>query len=319
MEDLNRSTNKSTMPRNKKEHIAVVLKGMAMGAADIVPGVSGGTIALIAGIYQEFVDALKSFSSVFGVIKKDGLKAAWNHVNGSFLLTLFIGITISLLGLVQLIKYALSNHPILLWSFFFGLILASCYFVGKMISQWNFASILALIFGTTLIYFVTSFSPAETTTAPWFVFLSGMLAICAMILPGISGSFILVLLGKYKYIIESLSELNLSVIITFVAGCVVGLLSFSHLLSWMLKKYHNFSMALLTGFMIGSLNKIWPWKNTLEWGVDRHGEKMAIIQENVLPQNLIGDPQIISATLLALFGAVLIILLELTAKQKSDS
>jgi len=145
-----------------------------------------------------------------------------------------------------------------------------------------------------------------------------MIAICAMILPGISGSFILVLLGKYKYIIESLSELNFTVIITFAAGCVVGLLSFSHLLSWMLKKHHNFTMALLTGFMIGSLNKIWPWKNTLEWGVDRHGEKIALVQDNVLPQNFVeGEAQLLSAILLALFGAVLIILLELTAKKKS--
>tara|TARA_B100001063_G_C16779126_1_gene569342 strand:+ start:29659 stop:30585 length:927 start_codon:yes stop_codon:yes gene_type:complete len=306
------------MQRSKRESIQLALKGMAMGAADIVPGVSGGTIALIAGIYEEFVDALKSFSSVLGVLKKEGLKAAWKHINGSFLITLFSGIIISLLGLVQFIKFALVNHPILLWSFFFGLILASCYFVGKLVTKWNILSILALIAGTVSIYLITTFSPAETTTAPWFVFISGMIAICAMILPGISGSFILVLLGKYKYIIESLSELNVTVIITFAAGCVVGLLSFSHLLSWMLKKHHNFTMALLTGFMIGSLNKIWPWKNTLEWGVDRHGEKIALVQDNVLPQHFVeGEAQLLSAILLALFGAVLIILLELTAKKKS--
>lgn len=306
------------MQRSKRESIQLALKGMAMGAADIVPGVSGGTIALIAGIYEEFVDALKSFSSVLGVLKKDGIKAAWKHINGSFLITLFSGIIISLLGLVQFIKFALLNYPILLWSFFFGLILASCYFVGKLVTKWNILSILALIAGTISIYLITTFSPAETTTAPWFVFISGMIAICAMILPGISGSFILVLLGKYKYIIESLSELNFTVIITFAAGCVVGLLSFSHLLSWMLKKHHNFTMALLTGFMIGSLNKIWPWKNTLEWGVDRHGEKIALVQDNVLPQHFAeGEAQLLSAILLALFGAVLIILLELTAKKKS--
>jgi len=306
------------MQRSRRESIQLALKGMAMGAADIVPGVSGGTIALIAGIYEEFVDALKSFSSVLGVLKKDGIKAAWKHINGSFLITLFSGIIISLLGLVQFIKFALLNYPILLWSFFFGLILASCYFVGKLVTKWNILSILALIAGTISIYLITTFSPAETAAAPWFVFISGMIAICAMILPGISGSFILVLLGKYKYIIESLSELNFTVIITFAAGCVVGLLSFSHLLSWMLKKHHNFTMALLTGFMIGSLNKIWPWKNTLEWGVDRHGEKIALVQDNVLPQHFVeGEAQLLSAILLALFGAVLIILLELTAKKKS--
>lgn len=289
---------------------------MAMGAADIVPGVSGGTIALIAGIYEEFVNALKSFSSVIPVLTKSGIAAAWKHVNGNFLLALFIGIGISLLTLVKLIKYTLVEHPILLWAFFFGLILASIYYVGKQVNSWNLSNILSLLIGTALIFGITTISPAETSTALVFVFLSGMLAICAMILPGISGAFILVLLGKYAYIIEALSEFNFTVVVTFAAGCVLGLLSFSHFLSWMLKRYYNITIALLTGFMIGSLNKIWPWKKVLEWGVDRHGEKKAILEENVLPQAFEGDNQFLLALILALIGLGLIVLLEELAGKK---
>lgn len=291
-----------------------------MGAADIVPGVSGGTIALISGIYEEFINALKSFSSVLFVLKENGLKAAWLHVNGPFLAALFGGIGVSLITLVKFIKYALENHPILLWAFFFGLILASCYFVGKQVKTWNFSKVMALIIGTLSIYFVTLLGPAETSTSYWFIFISGMLAICAMILPGISGAFILVLLGKYAYIIESLSDLNLAVVASFGTGCIAGLLSFSHLLSFLLRKYHDLTIALLCGFMVGSLNKIWPWKNTLSWGFDRHGDRIPVNQENVLPNQLLdGEPQIISALALAGIGFALIFVLEIWASKKNHA
>lgn len=307
------------MSKLKKDYLIIALKGMAMGAADIVPGVSGGTIALIAGIYEEFIDALKSFSTAFGVLRKDGFVAAWKHINGNFLIALFAGIAVSLLSLVQFIKYSLREHPILLWAFFFGLVLASCYFVGKRVNSWNWSSIIALVFGTVAVYLVTTVGPAETSTATWFIFVSGMLAICAMILPGISGAFILVLLGKYSYIIEALGALNFKVIITFGIGAITGLLSFSHFLSFMLKRYHNFTIALLTGFMIGSLNKIWPWKNTLSWGVDRHGESIAIMQENVLPSQLtVGNANFELAILLAVIGFGLIVVLELVAAKKES-
>jgi len=308
------------MTRTRKEYISIVLKGMAMGAADIVPGVSGGTIALIAGIYEEFINALKSFSSALIVLKNEGIPATWKHINGNFLLALFSGIALSLISLVQFIKFALAEHPILLWSFFFGLIVASVYFVGKRVEKWDAKSSLSLIIGAISIYFITTIGPVETSTSLWFVFLSGMLAICAMILPGISGAFILVLLGKYAYVIEAVSDLNIAVVATFAAGCITGLLSFSHFLSFMLRRFHNMTIALLTGFMIGSLNKIWPWKNTLEWGLDRHGEKMAVVQENVLPQNLIdSDPQVLFASLLAIFGFTLIFALELFAAKKTKA
>lgn len=304
------------MKRSLKDYALISLKGMGMGAADIVPGVSGGTIALITGIYEEFIDSLKSFSSALLVLKKDGLKAVWEHVNGNFLIALFIGIAISLLSLVKVIKYALEFHPILLWSFFFGLIVISCYYVGKEVKKWNLPSILGLVIGTVLIYYVTSISPAETSDSLLFVFIAGMLAICAMILPGISGAFILVLLGKYKYIIAALEGFKLDVIAVFGAGCVVGILSFSHFLSFMLKKYHDLTIAVLTGFMIGSLNKIWPWKNTLSWTTDRHGEEIPLEQLNVLPADLTdAEPQVLYAVLLMLTGFALILILEQTAKK----
>mgnify|MGYP003676983682 CR=1 FL=1 len=226
----------------KRSSAIISLKGMGMGAADIVPGVSGGTIALIAGIYEEFVNTLKSFNlGAIKALKEDGLKGFWTHINGSFLVALVLGIGISLISMVKLIKYLLEVHPVLIWSFFFGLIVASAIFVAKTITK------------------------------------------CAMVLPGISGSFILVLLGKYAYIIESLSQFKLDVIALFGVGCVTGLLSFSHLLSWLLKSYHNLTMAILTGFMIGSLNKIWPWKKTLSYMTDRHGEQKPLEQINLLP------------------------------------
>lgn len=300
-----------------KSSVLIALKGIAMGAADIIPGVSGGTIALITGIYEQLIDSLKSFTALPKVLFKEGVAAAWKHINGNFLVALFLGIAISFLSLVHFIKFALEEHPILLWSFFFGLIVASCYFVGLRVSKWDIGSILGLILGTILVYFLTTISPAETSTAPWFIFISGMLAICAMILPGISGAFILVLLGKYKFIIESLSDLRLDVVIIFALGCGVGLLSFSHFLSFMLRRFHNFTIALLTGFMIGSLNKIWPWKNTLEWGSDRHGEIIPIIQKNVMPHDLNGESFLGLAIAMALIGLLSIFALEKLAAQKS--
>ncbi len=303
-----------------KTYGPIVLKGMGMGAADIVPGVSGGTIALITGIYEEFIDALKSFSSVLPLLKKGDIKGVWSHVNGNFLLALFTGIAISLLSLAVFIKYALANHAVLLWSFFFGLIIASCYYVGKTVSKWSASSSMGLLIGAISIFYISGLNPGETSHGLPYVFLAGMLAICAMILPGISGAFILVLLGKYNYIISSLSELRIDVIAVFGAGCLVGILSFSHLLSYMLKKHHNTSIAVLTGFMIGSLNKIWPWKNTLSWRIDRHGEEIPGIQENVFPSEFAaGEPQLGLAILLIIAGFLLIFGLEEMGKKFKKS
>jgi len=282
-----------------------------MGAADVVPGVSGGTIAFITGIYEELIQSLKSINAkAVQKLFKEGIASAWKHINGNFLVVLFAGIIISFLSLARVINYLLETQPILVWSFFFGLILASALLIGKSITKWNIAVIIGLIAGAVIAYYITVVSPAETSEAHWFIFLSGAIAICAMILPGISGSFILLLMGKYKFIIESISALKIDVILVFILGCLTGLLSFSRLLSWMFKHYKELTIAILTGFMIGSLNKVWPWKITLETTIDRHGEIIPLIQKSVFPARFEGDPNLLWACVAALAGFVVIWILD---------
>ena len=297
--------------RTNKQYALLVLKGMGMGAADVVPGVSGGTIAFISGIYEELINTLKSIDiAAFKLLIAFKLKDFWKAINGSFLAAVFAGIAISVLSLAKLLTYLLENHAVLLWSFFFGLILASALLVGRKIKKWNIGSIVALIVGAIIAFYITIAAPASTPTTLWFVFFSGALAICAMILPGISGSFILLLLGQYRYILDSISALRADVLAVFLAGCAIGLLSFSRLLSWMFAKYHDLTVALLTGFMIGSLNKVWPWKTVLEYRINSHGESVPFLEDNVLPGAFEGEPLVLYASLLAIFGFALIYYLE---------
>lgn len=293
-----------------------------MGAADVVPGVSGGTIAFITNIYEELLNSIRSFNlDAFKALKENGIAGFWKHINGNFLVALFIGIATSILTLSKLILYLLATHPILIWSFFFGLIVASALYIAKEIKKWRTATILSFIIGTAIAYLITIFSPAETPTALWFIFLSGALAICAMILPGISGSFILLLLGKYEYIFTALKELKLEVIFTFMLGCIIGLLSFSRVLSWMFKYYRDLTIALLSGFMLGSLNKVWPWKETISTRINSHGEAVPVIQKNISPahfENLSGEANLLGyAIILCLFGFLLVLALEKIAKSKN--
>jgi putative membrane protein len=304
------------MNRGFKEYLAITLKGMGMGAADVVPGVSGGTIAFISGIYEELINSIKSINlKALQKLFKEGFVAFWKHVNGSFLLALFTGISISVLTLAKIIEIILINHPILIWSFFFGLIIASAIFVAKKITRWKTATFISIVAGTAIAFYITMVSPAETTTAYWFVFISGALAICAMILPGISGSFILLLLGKYQFVLNAVNEAKLDVIAILGIGAVVGLLSFSNLLSWLLRKYHDFTVALLAGFMIGSLNKIWPWKVALETFIDSHGVVKPLVESNVTPAKYAlstgSEPMLFPAILLATAGFMIIYLVEI--------
>jgi putative membrane protein len=300
----------------------LILKGMGMGAADVVPGVSGGTIAFITGIYEELVHSIKNIN--FGTIStlwKQGLPAFWKAVNGNFLGSVVGGILISVLTLARILEYLLLNHPILIWSFFFGLIIGSAIFVARAIGKWNTGTVISLLAGIAIAWLITSITPAETSEAYWFIFLSGALAICAMILPGISGSFILLLLGKYQFILNALNEGKISIIAALMIGALTGIIAFSHLLSWLLQKFHHLTIAVLAGFMIGSLNKIWPWKITVETYIDSHGEMRPLLQDNVLPGRFISetgaDSQILWAVLLALSGFLLIFLFEgMSKKQK---
>jgi putative membrane protein len=311
------------MQRTFKENITLFSKGIAMGAADVVPGVSGGTIAFISGIYEELLGSIRSVNGkAFQLLASFKIKEFWSHINGNFLVVLLAGIGTSVLSLSRVIIFLLSNYPEMLWSFFFGLVVASAVVVSRKITKWTIGVVIAGIIGTAIAYYITVASPAETPTATWFIFLSGAIAICAMILPGISGSFILVLLGKYEYILNAVKDLSLSTIITFAAGCIVGILAFSHVLNWMLKKYFNVTVALLTGFMVGSLNKVWPWKEVLTTYTTSKGELKPLLEQNVSPLNYLEitgkEPYLLTCILLAAFGFVLVYFLEkLTARKEA--
>lgn len=306
------------MSRSIKDYLVITLKGMAMGAADVVPGVSGGTIAFISGIYEELLGSIASINfDLLKTLKNEGFASAWKKVNGNFLLALFIGIFISIVSLAKIIKWLLENEPILLWSFFFGLILASILFIGKQIKKWDFKSVLFLIAGAVLAFYITTLNPMVSEhSSPWFMFLAGALAICAMILPGISGAFILVLLGAYKPILEAVNNRDFKVIAIVGLGAIVGLLSFSKLLKWMFKNYKDITLAVLTGFIIGSLNKIWPWKETISWRMNSKGIEVPFKQESVSPFTYNGDSQILIAILMVVVGFGLILLLEKLAVTK---
>lgn len=306
------------MNRKVKDYIVIGLKGMAMGAADVVPGVSGGTIAFISGIYEELLGSISNVNlGLFKTLKNEGFKIAWKQLNGNFLLSLFIGIFISILSLAKAIKYLLENEPILLWSFFFGLVLASIIYIAKQISKWNFISIIILVLGAFLAYYITTLNPlVSESSSSFYIFFAGAIAICAMILPGISGSFILVLLGAYKPVLGALNDKDFKTIFTFIAGAVIGLLSFSKVLKWLFANYKNYTLAALTGFIMGSLNKIWPWKETLTWRVNSHGVKVPFNQQSVTPFSFDGDAELSIAIVLAIVGFLLILLMEKLAVKR---
>ncbi|WP_298061290.1 DUF368 domain-containing protein [uncultured Rikenella sp.] len=280
--------------KEKRNYLMLVLKGIGMGAADVIPGVSGGTIAFITGIYEELIGSIRSFdlTAVRKLLRLD-LKGFWRHINGGFLFSVLAGIGISIFSLAKVMKYLLETHPIFVWAFFFGLIIASAWLVAREVKKWSAGTVIALVAGAVAAYFITVLSPASTPDAWWFIVLSGAVAICAMILPGISGAFILLLLGKYAYIIGAVSAFDIPVLLLFAVGAVAGIISFSHLLSWLLAKHHGMTVALLTGFMVGSLNKIWPWKETLETYTDSHGGIQPLVERNILPgtfEQITGQP-----------------------------
>lgn len=295
------------MERNIKDYLLITLRGIAMGAADVVPGVSGGTIAFISGIYQELIDSISKINlGALKILKEEGIKSAWQYVNGNFFLALFTGIGISILSLSKGIKYLLENQPIGMWSFFFGLMVASILFLWKDIKQWNFATISALISSVFVAYYITIIPPLAGNDSLFSLFLAGALAICAMILPGVSGAFILVLLGAYHTILGAIDSFDIKIISVVGLGAVAGILSFSKILKYLFEHYKNITMAGLTGFVIGSLNKVWPWKEVLESEIDAHGKKIILLEKSILPNNFHGEPQVALAIFLALAGFFLI-------------
>jgi len=299
-------------------HLLIFFRGLAMGAADVVPGVSGGTIAFITNIYERLLNGIKSVNfQALKILRKEGLTAAWKHIDGTFLLTLFVGIAISILSLSKVLKWCLYNYPQLLWAFFFGLIVASAIYILKQVEKWNAAAVVAIIAGTIVAYLITIISPTEASTDFGMVFFAGAIAICAMILPGISGSFILLLMGMYKHVLDAISDRDITFLLIFMSGCVLGLLTFSHLLSWTFKHYRNTTLAVLSGFMIGSLNKVWPWQNVVSYRTNSHGEEVPWQMTNTLPSGYEGDPYILWCILLALVGFGVVFLLERLGEQKA--
>lgn len=269
---------------NWTRYVVLALKGCAMGMADVVPGVSGGTIAFISGIYEELLDSIRRFdATALKLLVKLRFTELWNHVNGRFLVPVLLGIAIAIFSLARLMTYLLANHPIAIWSFFFGLIIASALLVARQIGHWSWSTVCSFVVGTAAAWWITVATPSETPDTWWFILLSGAIAICAMILPGISGAFILLLLGKYQFIMQAVGDLNIPVMAIFVVGAAAGIISFSHLLSWLLKHWHDMTVAALMGFMVGSLNKVWPWKEVEQTFVDSHGKIQPLVESNITP------------------------------------
>ncbi len=319
---------------NPVQHLFLFLKGIAMGAADVVPGVSGGTIAFISGIYEELINTIHNLNfSFFKTWKENGFKKAWISYNLKFLAILLSGILVSFISLAKLIGWLLENHPILVWSFFFGLIVASIIYVGKEVKTWDLKIILALLIVSIGSYYITLAEPMASPENNLYILFSGFIAIIAMILPGISGSFILLLLGSYEVVINTLNDLTTALfsgnwdllwtsmikILLFIIGAIVGIKLFSGVLNWLFKNFKNLTLAVLTGFMIGALNKVWPWKEVMSWRLNSEEIKVPLLEESVLPGNFMGDPQVPSALIAMIIGFLSIFILEQIAQKKTET
>ena len=299
-------------PNSWKSSFLLMLKGLCMGAADTVPGVSGGTIALITGIYEDLLTAIKSANAkMVACILKFDLKGALSELHIRFILSLFLGIGVAVLSLARVMSYLLAHHAMLTWSLFFGLIIASIWVVGKQVGKWTSATGVSFLAGAGVAFVIVNLMPATTPEDLWFVFVSGLLAICAMILPGLSGAFILLILGKYEFIIATLENPfvmeNIQIIIVFLAGCAFGLAGFARFLKLLLMKYHNLTLAFLTGLMFGSMRKIWPWKETLETAMI-HGKLRVLKERNIFPEAI--DSELMFAVCLIIVGFLAVLALE---------
>jgi len=295
---------------NIVKNLIVALKGFAMGAANVIPGVSGGTIALLTGIFNELIESLNALMSpkVWKLVLKGQFKEFWQAINGTFLLWLGIGVVVSVFSLAKLMEYVLHNHPVQTWAFFFGLIIVSAIFLLKDIKGWKASDLVALFAGVALGVAICFLSPTETTDALWFIAVCGAIAICTMILPGISGSFILVLLGKYDFIMSSISNLDIPVLITFAIGCALGIVAFSKFLHWLIANFEKPTLLVLIGFTLGSLVKVWPW-----------ADKAAYEAANVLSGDPAGTLHIGSAVVCALLGVAFVLVTEWLGSRKKDS
>ncbi len=319
-----------------RERSKLFLKGMAMGAADVVPGVSGGTIAFISGIYEELLASIKAIGpDTLSTLREHGPIAAWRQFNGDLLATLLAGIITSVVLLVRPITWALEHQPVLIWAFFFGLIAASVYLCGALVKKWNTTPLVGLFAGTAVAVIIGLMQAAPAQNSMLFFFFAGSIAICAMILPGISGSFILLLLGAYAPVMAAIKGLDIPIILIFGGGCLAGLMAFSRVLSWLFLRHHDVAVATLTGFLLGSLTIVWPWKEVVSVRTVHEGRPdehmVPFIQTNVWPHEyaaitandtLLGvtskEPQLAWAILLMFAGAALLLLLEHIGNRKAS-
>lgn len=292
--------------------LALFVKGFCMGASDVIPGVSGGTMALILGIYEELIQSIKAFDgALLRMVLKGHLMQALKTAPLRFLLPLGVGILTAIFTLARGLSWLLETHPVAIWSFFFGLVLASAIMVGRRIDKWTLSAFTSLLISAVGAYVMVALVPVKTPETLSFIFLCGAIAICAMILPGISGSFILVLLGKYHFILDAVGRLDILVLSVFTAGTATGIMLFVRLLNWLLKHYYQITMAALTGLMIGSLRKIWPWKSVTGIAIDGTETSTRIV--NIFPHQL--NTEVLFALGLAVFGGLVVLLLQRLAKQ----
>lgn len=305
-----------------KDSLLLYVKGMAMGAVDVVPGFSGGTVALIMGIYDRLLRAFSSMPAALVLLLKGQLVNAWKRCDATFVLIVLLGILTSVFTLAKAISFLMVAHPVLLWAFFFGLVLVSVYLVGREVRLWSWPRWINFILGLAFAIWITTAAPLQLEATPWMLFFAGAIAISAMILPGISGSFILVLLGLYPVVLGAVKNLDIAVLVVFCAGCLLGLLSFSKLLSWLLEHTRDMTMAFLAGLMLGSLGKVWPWKHTLTWQTNSAGERYPLLQENVLPGSyaqITGlDAQFLAALALSVLAVVLVLAMEWYARKQRN-
>jgi putative membrane protein len=304
--------------RSIKDYLLILLKGLCMGAADVVPGVSGGTIALLTGVYEEWLQSLKRCTpAVLLMLKREGIVKTWRHINGNFLLALFGGILISLKTFAAIVLIAMENYPILVWAFFSGLLVTSVIHLLRGQRGWGKTEAVGVVVGIAFVLAISLMAPAQLPGYGWILFLGGFIAICAMILPGISGSFILLLVGLYPVFLQAIHELDIIKLLWFGAGCICGLVVFSRFILWLLHTYHNQTMSVSVGLLVGSLYVTWPWKEVLATTINSEGKEMVLQQVSVSPgyyaQLTNNDPMIVAALLCAVLGGALVLGLEYAA------
>lgn len=303
-----------------KAQLRIVAIGIVMGIVEIVPGVSGGTIAFISGIYERLINGIKRFTPrLLAELKHRGFKGVWSWLDATFLLTLFVSMGLSIFVFANAVSYLLLNEPIGVKAFFFGLVLASGWVVGRQIKKPDFEIGIALSTGLVIGIFLAQLAPLEMDPSLFTLFLGGMFAVCAWILPGISGSFILLILGLYSAVLEVITSFDILSILCIACGCVIGLVSFARILSNLFARFRRQTLSVLTGFMLGSLLKLWPWSQTMSYQLNADGSTISLVEERLLPLNFEmttgQDADIVMAALAALSGCILVILLDRVAQR----